>query len=88
MFGKLWQRYGKLEPCLFPRAVHGWSLRGDLGVRFYADSGRGRNFQKKIFRTLWNALEKLQFKEIYQLKVTIYTLKIIEVPIYFHRYIS
>ena len=35
-------------------------------------------FEISMFRTLWNALEKLKFKEIYQLKVPIYTLKIIE----------
>ena len=46
-------------------AVRGWSLGGDWGVQYYTD-----------FRTLWNALEKLKFKEIYQLKVPIFTLKI------------
>ena len=38
-------------------------------------------FKISMFRTLWNALEKLKFKEIYQLKVPIFTLKILKIKI-------
>ena len=56
-----------------PEAVRGWSLGGYWGVRFYTDSGGLEGGPQ-----LQTALEKLKFKEIYQLKVQIYNLKIIE----------